>query len=94
VFAAFLDDGPRTVDGGRPVTVTYAGDNAAAKDTVGRLITDIGFDPVDAGPLSNARYMEPAGFLLAQLAYRLGHGPCLHARISRRYPAEPARKAR
>lgn len=84
VFADFLDGGPRTVDGGRPATVTYAGDDAAAKDIVGGLITDIGFEPVDAGPLRNARYLEPAGFLLVQLAYRLGHGPTLNARISRR----------
>jgi predicted dinucleotide-binding enzyme len=30
---------------------------------------------VDAGPLANARYTEPLGMLLVQLAYAEGLGP-------------------
>jgi predicted dinucleotide-binding enzyme len=30
----------------------------------------MGFDPVDAGPLRIARYTEPFGLLVAQLAYK------------------------
>ena len=34
------------------------------------LIRDVGFDPVDAGPLRIARYTEPFALLVAQLALR------------------------
>lgn len=34
-----------------------------------RLISDVGFDPVDAGPLEIAQYMEPFALLVGQLAY-------------------------
>ena len=33
------------------------------------LISDVGFEPVDAGPLRIARYLEPFTLLMAQLAY-------------------------
>jgi predicted dinucleotide-binding enzyme len=33
------------------------------------LIRDVGFEPVDAGPLRVARYLEPFGLLVAELAY-------------------------
>jgi predicted dinucleotide-binding enzyme len=33
------------------------------------LISDVGFDPVDAGPLRIARYIEPFALLIGQLAY-------------------------
>lgn len=33
------------------------------------LIRDVRFDPVDAGPLRIARYIEPFALLVAQLAY-------------------------
>ncbi len=35
----------------------------------------IGFDPVDAGPLKNARSLEPLAFLNIQLSWVLGNGP-------------------
>jgi 8-hydroxy-5-deazaflavin:NADPH oxidoreductase len=39
------------------------------------LIRDVGFDPVDAGPLRIARYTEPCSLLVAQLAYEGKGGP-------------------
>jgi predicted dinucleotide-binding enzyme len=42
---------------------------------VARLVEEIGGHPVDAGPLKVARYVEPAGMLLVQLAYVQGLGP-------------------
>ena len=39
------------------------------------LIRDVGFDPVDAGPLRIARYTEPFTLLIAQLAYEGDEGP-------------------
>lgn len=40
-------------------TMLYAGDHAGAKKMVGQLAANLGFDPVDAGPLSSARMLEP-----------------------------------
>ncbi|GAT64852.1 NADPH-dependent F420 reductase [Planomonospora sp. ID91781] len=51
-----------------------AGDDEAAKKTVLDLGAQLGFDAVDAGPLANARYTEPAVELLIQLAYGRGMG--------------------
>jgi hypothetical protein len=59
---------------GRPVTLLYAGDDVAAKAVVRRLIQDIGFDPVDAGPLSNAYLLEAMCLLWIDLAYARGMG--------------------
>ncbi len=47
----------------------HAGDDAAAKGVAARLIADAGFEPVDAGPLSMARYLEPFALLMGQIAY-------------------------
>jgi len=46
-----------------------------------RLISDVGFDPVDAGPLRIARYLEPFTLLMAQLAYEGEGGPELAYRF-------------
>jgi hypothetical protein len=50
------------------------GDDAESRSKVARLVEDIGAEPCDAGPLSLARYTEPAGMLLVQLAYMRGFG--------------------
>jgi len=47
------------------------------------LIRDVGFDPVDAGPLRIARYTEPFTMLIAQLAYEGKEGPELAYRFER-----------
>ncbi len=54
--------------------VFYAGDEAGAKDTVRRLAGSTGFEPVDGGPLANARYLEPLGMLNIWLGYVGGRG--------------------
>ena len=51
-----------------------AGDDAKAKQTVMRLGKDIGFEPVDGGPLKAARYLEPMGLFMISLGYVLGMG--------------------
>jgi predicted dinucleotide-binding enzyme len=63
--------------------LVYCGDEPAAKTTAATLIRDVGFDPVDAGPLRIARYMEPFGLLVAQLAYEGAGGPELAYRFER-----------
>jgi 8-hydroxy-5-deazaflavin:NADPH oxidoreductase len=72
VFAAVLGETSRTNE--RKVQVFYAGDDAGAKDTVHRLIESAGFEPVDTGPLTNARYLEPLGMLNIWLGYPGGRG--------------------
>jgi predicted dinucleotide-binding enzyme len=51
-----------------------AGDDAAAKKLVLQLATGLGFDAVDAGPLTVARYLEPLAMLWIGLAYQQGLG--------------------
>ena len=47
------------------------------------LIRDVGFDPVDAGPLRIARYTEPFALLIGELAYGAAGGPELTYRFER-----------
>jgi predicted dinucleotide-binding enzyme len=71
VFAQHMDSGRL---GDRPLTAFVAADDAEAKKTVLELARGIGFDAVDAGPLKNARLLEPLAFLNIQLGYVLGMG--------------------
>lgn len=71
VFAQHMATG--SVEGKR-LSALVAGDDDDAKATVIGLARDIGFDPVDAGPLANARLLEPLGYLNIQLGYVLGMG--------------------
>jgi len=61
--------------------VVYCGDEAAAKATAAQLARDAGFNPVDAGALRVARYLEPFGVLIAELAYEQELGETLGYRI-------------
>lgn len=56
-------------------TVLYCGDDDDARDTVGGLIRRLGFDALDAGPLRNARYLEPLAQLAVYLVRAKGYGP-------------------
>ena len=47
----------------------YCGDDAPAKKTVKQLAEELGFDPVDAGPLRRARVLEPFALLWISLAF-------------------------
>jgi len=62
-------------------SLVYCGDDERGKDVAARLIRDVGFDPVDAGPLRIARYTEPFALLVAQLAYEGDQGPALAYRL-------------
>ncbi len=57
------------------LTMLYAGDDEDAKNTAAALAKDIGFDPVDAGPLSAARLLESLAVLWIKLAYGQELGP-------------------
>src|SRR5262245_40230279 len=67
----------------RRPSLVYCGDDRHAKRVVARLIRDVGFDPVDAGPLRLARYMEPFTLLMGQLAYETHVGPEVAYRVER-----------
>jgi hypothetical protein len=71
VFAQHMDTGRL---GDQQLTAFIAADDAEAKKTVSELARGIGFDAVDAGPLKNARLLEPFAFLNIQLGYVLGMG--------------------
>lgn len=64
-------------------SLVYCGDDARSKEVAAELIRDVGFDPVDAGPLRIARYTEPFALLVAQLAYEGNEGPELAYRFER-----------
>lgn len=59
---------------GQPLQTFVAADDADAKAAVMDLAREIGLVPVDAGPLKNARYLEPMGFMNIQFGYVLGRG--------------------
>jgi len=67
----------------RRPSLVYCGDDPKSKKTAAELIRDVGFDPVDAGPLRVARYTEPFALLVAQLAYEGDGGPELAYRFER-----------
>jgi predicted dinucleotide-binding enzyme len=56
-------------------SLVYCGDDAGAKKTAAKLISDVGFEPVDLGGLKNARYTEPFALLMAEIAYGGKKGP-------------------
>jgi predicted dinucleotide-binding enzyme len=82
VPAELLRAGPGVLDA--TPDVCYCGDDAQAKRVVARLIRQIGFDPVDCGALTVARYLEPLALLVAELAYNQGHRPEVGVRFLRR----------
>ncbi len=64
-------------------SLVYCGDDSSSKTIAAELIRDVGFDPVDAGPLRIARYTEPFALLVGQLAYAGEGGPELAYRFER-----------
>ena len=76
LFAQVLADGPTFADG-QVAPVFVASDSERAKETAKVLIESIGFKPVDAGGLRNARYLEPLAGLNIYLGYGAGHGTAI-----------------
>lgn len=52
---------------GKATSVFIATDDLAAREIVTELVASIGFDPVNAGPLQTARFIEPMVMLWQQL---------------------------
>jgi len=51
-----------------------AGDDATKKPVVLKLVSDLGFEAIDAGPLSNARLIEPLAMLWIDQVFARGRG--------------------
>ena len=58
---------------GQPM-MPVAGDDASARQQVLALATLIGFDAIDMGALSAARYLEPLAMVWIHLAFKQGQG--------------------
>ncbi len=63
--------------------VLYYGDDGAAKQVAEKLIVDAGYQPLDAGGLVSARFVEPFAMVTAELAYGQPGGPALIYRFDR-----------
>lgn len=55
---------------GGPVSIPLVGDNGRAKDKVADLVTGMGLEPIDVGPLRDARWVE--GMLILWINNRYG----------------------
>ena len=81
-FAELLMSDSILVDRAKPGAFV-CGDDERSRAIVAGLLTDIGVDPVDAGPLRLARCTEPLGLLLVHLAYAGGLGARIGATLLR-----------
>jgi predicted dinucleotide-binding enzyme len=60
--------------GRAPLQVFVAGDDEVAKRAASEVVAKGGFEPVDSGPLSNARFLEPLGEMNIWFGFFLGWG--------------------
>lgn len=70
--------------GGQSASMFMCADDASAKETVAALAEALGFEPVDAGPLTQARLLEPLAMLWISMAYAYGHGLDIAFKLLRR----------
>lgn len=87
VVKAFSSLGAQTMidpaSAGGPVSIPIAGDDADAKRVVAELVSGIGLEPVDVGPLRYAHVIEGLHYL------RYNAGQFGDARINYYLPADP-----
>lgn len=79
-FAKNMDSGHI---GQEQITLLVSGDDKGAKAKILEIGGDIGFDPVDAGPLANSKLLEALGNLTIQLGYPLGLGTSIGFKLVR-----------
>lgn len=70
--------------GDQTATMFYAGDDDGAKHVAAQLAMDLGFEPIDAGALSAAKYLETLAGFWGQLAYAQGMGRNIAWRLLKR----------
>lgn len=73
VFASIFASQNPSLKGSK-VAIFYASDDKEGKEKVAELITKMGLDAVDCGPLKASRDLEPLAFLNISLGYSQGHG--------------------
>jgi 8-hydroxy-5-deazaflavin:NADPH oxidoreductase len=73
-------------EGHKPV-MFYCGDDAQAKQVVKKLIDELVFEAIDAGPLTQSRLLEPLAQLWISLAYAQGLGTEFAFELMRRRSA-------
>jgi 8-hydroxy-5-deazaflavin:NADPH oxidoreductase len=76
LFASMLDEGA-SLGPQNKVNVFVASDSDSGKQTVKQLAASMGFEPVDAGGLKNARYLEPLAGLSVYFGYGAGLGTAI-----------------
>jgi hypothetical protein len=60
--------------GVKPVMM-YCGNEAASKEVVGRLIAELGWEPLDVGGLEQALHLEHITLLWVRMVRVMGHSP-------------------
>jgi 8-hydroxy-5-deazaflavin:NADPH oxidoreductase len=70
--------------GAERASMLYCGDDGDAKKIAAELAAAIGFDPVDAGPLAEARWLESFALLWIRLAVVNGQGREIAFRLMKR----------
>lgn len=70
----FADVMGEPIKDGQAITAFIAGDNNEAKQKVISLARDVGYAPVDTGPLYTARYLESMAHLNIHIAVGQGGG--------------------
>jgi 8-hydroxy-5-deazaflavin:NADPH oxidoreductase len=69
---------------GTPASMFYCGDDAPSKEVAKQLASELGFDPIDSGPLAHARLLEPMAVLWIWLAVKSGRGREIAFRLASR----------
>jgi predicted dinucleotide-binding enzyme len=75
VVKVFNTIGAPNMADGDGLSMLMAGDDPAAKAAAATLAREVGFEPVDLGPLKEARLLEPFALVWITLAYKQGFGP-------------------
>jgi predicted dinucleotide-binding enzyme len=81
--------GNPSFEGHRPV-MFYCGDDAEAKQVVKKLIDELVFEAIDAGPLNQARLLEPFALLWISMALKQGMGQDFAFELLRRHASTAA----
>ncbi len=71
IYAEAIDQSPAKTT----ATVCFCTDHDDARALASGLVTQLGFDALDCGPLQNARYLEPLVALTVYLVRKAGYGP-------------------
>lgn len=72
---------------GQAISLFYCGDDAAAKATVAQLGAELGLDPVDAGPLFVAHFLEGMSYVWIFMSVVSGYGKGIGFKVLRSTPA-------